>query len=146
MKLSIAQDYALTQLSKHGLTGWTFKWKAGAKNIYGQCNHRTRIIYLQPKYTAMRPQQDVFNTILHEIAHALVGYGAGHGPAWQSKCAEIGYANATRCSKALLSSEEIEDHILTDLYQKKEFAKRHFDRRGVSQARRAIRKYLRRLS
>jgi predicted SprT family Zn-dependent metalloprotease len=38
----------------------------------------------------------VLDTILHEIAHALAGHKAGHGPAWKAKCAQIG-AKPKRC-------------------------------------------------
>ena len=37
-------------------------------------------------------EEDVVRqTMLHEIAHALVGYEAAHGPVWKRKAAEIGY-------------------------------------------------------
>src|SRR4051812_12271673 len=39
------------------------------------------------------------DTLLHEIAHALVGPGHGHGPAWRRKCREVG-ARPVRCGPA----------------------------------------------
>lgn len=38
----------------------------------------------------------VRDTILHEIAHALAGHAAGHGPVWKGVCRRIG-ARPVRC-------------------------------------------------
>ena len=46
--------------------------------------------------TRLNGEKDVVDTILHEIAHALVGLKAGHGPIWQRKAREIG-CNGLRC-------------------------------------------------
>ena len=32
--------------------------------------------------------------LLHEIAHALAGHGAAHGPRWRSTAARIGYTGS----------------------------------------------------
>ena len=41
----------------------------------------------------------VRDTILHEIAHALVGPGHGHDAVWKRKCREVG-ARPERCGQA----------------------------------------------
>ena len=38
----------------------------------------------------------VKDTILHEIAHAIAGYSAGHGQKWKDVCIQIG-AKPERC-------------------------------------------------
>lgn len=40
-------------------------------------------------------EEQLEDTILHEVAHAIAGSRAGHGPAWKSVCREIG-ANPNR--------------------------------------------------
>ena len=40
--------------------------------------------------------EEFLNTILHEIAHAIAGFEAGHGLQWASVAASIG-CNARRC-------------------------------------------------
>ena len=40
--------------------------------------------------------EEVYDTLLHEIAHALAGPGAGHGPVWKAICIKIG-AKPHRC-------------------------------------------------
>jgi len=42
------------------------------------------------------PESDVLDTILHEIAHALLGTGHGHDAIWKAKCLEVD-ANPERC-------------------------------------------------
>lgn len=44
---------------------------------------------------------DLENTILHEVAHALVGPGFGHNQTWMEKAREIGLENPTPCGPAL---------------------------------------------
>lgn len=145
MKLITAQEYANAQLQKYGLTDWQFKWKPGNNTLYGQCSYKRRTIYLQPRYTALRLEKEVFDTILHEIAHALVGPGFGHGPIWKMKAEEIGCNRAARALPTVLSEAEIVDPILVKLFKDKENAKRLSDKMLVSFHRKAIRKYLREL-
>jgi len=41
------------------------------------------------------PEEQVRDTILHEIAHAIAGHKAGHGWQWKAECRRIG-ANPNR--------------------------------------------------
>jgi hypothetical protein len=40
--------------------------------------------------------EEIVDTILHEIAHALVGPRHGHDTVWKAKCTDIG-ARPERC-------------------------------------------------
>jgi predicted SprT family Zn-dependent metalloprotease len=42
---------------------------------------------------------EIVDTLLHEIAHALVGPGHGHDAVWKAKCVEVG-ARPQRCGNA----------------------------------------------
>ncbi len=88
-----AQREALLLLRQHGLTalGWTFAWD-NAKRRCGSCQYGKKRITLSRHYVAHNADKPemVRDTILHEIAHALVGGGHGHGPVWRAKCREIG--------------------------------------------------------
>ena len=58
---------------------------------------RKRTIFLSAPLTrAVKDDAAVENTILHEIAHALVGRGHGHDYVWRSKALEIG-CDGERC-------------------------------------------------
>jgi predicted SprT family Zn-dependent metalloprotease len=66
-----------------------------AKMTAGQCNCIKKEITLS-KHLTSQEEAKIHNTILHEIAHALVGAEAGHGPIWQKKAREIG-CDGKRC-------------------------------------------------
>jgi hypothetical protein len=98
MTLEKAEQLAIKLMEKHELNqkGWKFKFDQ-AKRRYGCCMHSRRIISLSAPLTKVRQEKNVKNTILHEIAHALVGHGHGHDNVWRSKALEIG-CNGQRCS------------------------------------------------
>jgi len=83
-------EMMLNDLMKfHGLSTWHFEWMR-AKSTLGKCNHWRRTIYLSGPITAAHTEAQVLNTILHEIAHALVGGIHGHDFVWKMKAIEIG--------------------------------------------------------
>ena len=86
---SEARQLALELMTKHGLTDWNFQFD-NAKRRLGQCKYRTKTISLSQNYLPLRPKAETKNTILHEIAHALVGAGHGHDLTWKMKAREIG--------------------------------------------------------
>ena len=91
------RQLALDLMAKHGLTDWNFQFD-NAKTRLGVCRYRTKTIGLSQNYISLRPIEETKNTILHEIAHALVGAGHGHDWRWKRKAREIG-CNAERCYK-----------------------------------------------
>lgn len=68
---------------------WFFKFDAGKKR-FGRCNYGDRIISLSLYLTRLNTEERVRNTILHEIAHALAGWQAGHGWQWKATARLIG--------------------------------------------------------
>jgi predicted SprT family Zn-dependent metalloprotease len=78
-------------LHLHGLAaqGWTVKLD-NARTRAGQCRHRERVIQLSRYLTEAHTPDEVRNTVLHEIAHALVGAGNGHNDVWRRKAIAIG--------------------------------------------------------
>lgn len=98
MTLEKAKELAIELMTEHGLIdkGWSFKLDQ-AKRRYGCCMHSRRVISLSSPLTQIRKDDRVKNTILHEIAHALVGCGHGHDEVWRRKALEIG-CNGHRCS------------------------------------------------
>jgi predicted SprT family Zn-dependent metalloprotease len=96
---------ALSYMEEHGLIeeGWKFKWDT-AKKRGGVCYHSRKTIGLSKFVAKYRTYEETEDTILHEIAHALVGPGHGHGPVWKAKAREIG-AKPERC----FESEDLPD-------------------------------------
>lgn len=101
MNLNQAQKLALDLMKHHGLidSGWKFKFDRALRCLGGTRYNRLtgeRRITLSTYNTATREEAAVRNTILHEIAHALVGAGMGHGLVWYTKAREIG-CDGKRC-------------------------------------------------
>lgn len=96
MKLSEAKALALKLFSEHNLD-WTFQFD-NAHRRFGVCRYRSRIISISRSLTELNDESKVRDTLLHEIAHAIVGMGTKHGRVWQLKAREIG-CNGSRCYK-----------------------------------------------
>lgn len=90
-KLEKIQKIAEKEMEKHGLTnlGWRFEFDR-AYIRFGQCRHGHRAISLSKKLAEVNTIQRARMTILHEIAHALVGSHHNHNNVWKRKCLEIG--------------------------------------------------------
>jgi len=89
MDLLEAQTLAMETMRKHGLEDWTFRWSR-AKTFLGMCSYSTRNIALSKPLTEVNTVETITDTILHEVAHALAGPKAGHGPEWKAMAASIG--------------------------------------------------------
>lgn len=95
MDLTEARALARSLMAQHGLTGWRFEFDR-AKRRAGVCRHGQKVIGLSAPITRLHPEAEVRDTILHEIAHALAGPRAGHGPAWVATARRIG-CSGERC-------------------------------------------------
>lgn len=91
MERTKALNLATTLLVKHGLAakGWRFDFD-GARSRGGQCRHRDKVITMSRYLVPMWSEDEVRDTLTHEIAHALVGPGQGHGAVWARKMRELG--------------------------------------------------------
>jgi predicted SprT family Zn-dependent metalloprotease len=98
MELTTAHNIANELMDEHGLWGWTFTFD-NAKSRFGVCRFGTQTISLSRPLTEINDEEQVRDTILHEIAHALAGHEAGHGPRWRRVAASIG-ARPERCVDA----------------------------------------------
>jgi SprT protein len=95
MELEIAQKEALRLMREHGLHGWGFRFDDGVRS-FGTCRYRDKTITLSRRITQLNEAHHVTDIILHEIAHALAGHAAGHGPVWRATAVRIG-CSAARC-------------------------------------------------
>lgn len=69
---------------------WTFGFD-NAKKRAGLCNYTAKRISVS-RYLASRYDDDeIHQILLHEVAHAMVGPRAGHGPKWASAAASLGF-------------------------------------------------------
>lgn len=89
-----AQQLSDNLLKQHSLynKGWrTCFTKTG--NYIGRCYYDEKRIELNTVGLNSVGEVELNKTLLHEIAHALVGPGYGHGEKWISKAKEIGLVN-----------------------------------------------------
>lgn len=98
MELHAAERMACQLMAEHGLTTWRFKFDH-AKRRFGYCRWHCRTIGLSRYLVRLNDEARVRRTILHEIAHALAGAKAGHGPAWRRQAAALGI-EPRRCYSA----------------------------------------------
>lgn len=89
MELRKAQEKAEKLMSEHLSPEWTFKWN-NRKTALGLCSYRTKTIQLSRPFTTLGSEEDVTDTILHEIAHAIAGSAAKHGPEWKKVAVRLG--------------------------------------------------------
>lgn len=99
LTLVAARDLAVQLMRGHGLDGWAFGFNRNVRRA-GVCRYptprRPGRIELSAHFVARNGTAEVRDTILHEIAHALVGPAHGHDAVWKAKCREIG-AKPERC-------------------------------------------------
>ena len=90
MELSAVERLATELLSRHGLVakGWSFGWDRAVRRA-GACHYTRKRITISRKFAEQFPEPEVRETILHEIAHALVGRRHGHDAVWRQKAREI---------------------------------------------------------
>jgi len=97
MDLEMARIKATILMHEHGLlaAGWKFDFSRGKKTL-GLCSYSNRTIFLSRHFAEINSwDPEMKDTVLHEIAHALVGHKHGHDWFWKMKCREIG-ANPNR--------------------------------------------------
>src|SRR4051812_20322172 len=94
MNLYEAAHLARNLMSQHGLAGWKFTFDH-ARRRFGKCDYTHRRITLSRPLTLLNTLDEVRDTILHEIAHALCPKD-GHGARWRAICRKIG-AKPMRC-------------------------------------------------
>lgn len=96
-------DMAIFLMDKHGLRpgepdGWNFEWSATMTSTAGLCDSEKRKLRFSIQLFALWTDDQCEETILHEIAHALVpaSWGRHHTPEWRAMAIKIG-CSGKRC-------------------------------------------------
>lgn len=93
-ELHRVRHWAEALIAAHLDSSWTFAFDS-AKRRAGLCDYSRKRISVS-RYLAARYDDDTnHQTLLHEVAHALAGAGAGHGPRWKAVARELGYVGGT---------------------------------------------------
>jgi predicted SprT family Zn-dependent metalloprotease len=65
---------------------WKFAWNK-RKRVWGVCDFSTHTIYVSIYHAEFCDKSSVFDTIRHEVAHAIAGLKAkSHGAKWKKAC------------------------------------------------------------
>lgn len=86
-------------MNEHGLQDWHFRLNANKRRL-GVCKFGPRTIEISAYLLVNKGWSEIENTIKHEVAHALAGFEAGHGPAWQAIAIRLG-ASPERCGASM---------------------------------------------
>jgi predicted SprT family Zn-dependent metalloprotease len=89
MDLKDAAVSARGLMDEYGLEDWHFEFDRAVTRL-GCCRHDKKLITLSRKLTEMNSEKECIDTILHEIAHALAGPKAHHGPLWKAHARRLG--------------------------------------------------------
>ncbi len=87
------RELAQGLIAKYHLADWEFGFNTNVRRA-GVCFYPHRgqpgRIELSAHFAERNADEEIRDTILHEIAHALVGPGHGHDAAWRAMCITIG--------------------------------------------------------
>lgn len=89
VRLAGIMEQAAGLMEKHGLHKWTFRFDDSTRRA-GCCNYCDRTISIAFELARNGTDDDIRDTILHEIAHALAGRKHNHDAVWKAKAKEIG--------------------------------------------------------
>lgn len=82
--------------------GWTFAWMSRRRTL-GLCKYGPRQLLLSTVLVDHNSEDVVEQVCRHEIAHALAGHQAAHGPEWISMAYKCGVRNpSAKCYEAEL--------------------------------------------
>ena len=88
-------NLARSEMDKYGLCDWKLELDH-AKVRAGACHFTEKKLSFSRYFLNNANQLDINDTILHEIAHALVGPNHGHDSVWKTMAKKIG-CSAKRC-------------------------------------------------
>ncbi|MFV0373425.1 SprT-like domain-containing protein [Microbacterium sp.] len=81
-------------ITQHLDPSWTFAFD-NAKRRAGACDFTRKRITVSRYLAARYDDEANRQTLLHEVAHALAGAEAGHGPRWKRTARALGYTGGT---------------------------------------------------
>lgn len=76
-------------MTHYGLREWAFKWN-NRMTQFGVCVHSRHTLAFSRPLASVRTEEDMLNTITHEIAHAVLGPWHDHDEVWRLKAIELG--------------------------------------------------------
>ena len=91
-------------MTLHGLEYWRLQYDQATKRA-GRCVHGSKTIQLSRSLVKLFSEDEVRETLLHEISHALVGPGHGHDETWKDRYISIGGNGESRYTPSVAVKE-----------------------------------------
>ena len=88
-RLNGVAELARRLMDDHGLADWTLAFVEAGRRL-GDCDFRDRVIRIGRVHALEGSEEEIRDTVLHEIAHAIAGREAGHGPLWKATARRLG--------------------------------------------------------
>ena len=88
-RLNDVAGMARRLMEEHGLPDWTLAFVEARRRL-GDCHFGDRVIRISRAHALQGSEEQIRDTVLHEIAHAIAGPEAGHGPLWKATARRIG--------------------------------------------------------
>jgi predicted SprT family Zn-dependent metalloprotease len=89
-ELDRVRRWADALIALHLDDSWSFAFD-NAKTRAGLCNYTHKRISVSRYLAARYADDEIHQVLLHEVAHAMAGPRAAHGPVWKRTAAELGY-------------------------------------------------------
>ncbi|TQL41931.1 SprT-like family protein [Homoserinimonas aerilata] len=89
-ELARVRTWANALIALHLDPAWSFDFDH-AKTRAGLCNHTEKRITVSRHLASRYEDDEIHQILLHEVAHAIAGAKAGHGPRWKTVAADLGY-------------------------------------------------------
>jgi predicted SprT family Zn-dependent metalloprotease len=105
MNLQQAERIARHLMSEYNLNDWNFSFNNRFTSCLGRCSYRRKLIELGTKYVELNSEDQVVNTILHEICHALLP-NAGHNKYWKELFIKMGGSGQTMTPRSEIVAPE----------------------------------------
>lgn len=96
-----ALDFARAELTRVGLAQWSVHL-GNAKRQLGLCRYHDKRIVLARRLVSSGQDDLIKDVIWHEVAHALAGPSAKHGPKWKKIALSLGANPSSRASAEAL--------------------------------------------
>jgi len=87
---AIAEDLLAEHLPG---AGWGFAFDRATRRA-GACDWSRHRITVSRHLVEGADEEELRQVLLHEVAHALAGHRAAHGPRWRATAARIGYTGS----------------------------------------------------
>lgn len=65
------------------LSDWTLEINSRLVRTLGRCDHSRKVVIVSQALVRLNEEPQIVECVNHEIAHALVGPGHGHGEVWK---------------------------------------------------------------